>query len=628
MRGGCGLGLAFASPGWQVLPMSILAPLTDRRRGTVAMVFVLLVAAFSTVVWTFAFRSAVDQLARRGEADLALASDRLTGELQRYRELAVLLADHPVVASVVAGSAPDTVAAALLREVSDKTGALDIVLMDADGAELVSASAQAADRRPRSIVPIDHAGRPYFERAMDGALGVYHLLSERYGRRAFYFAAPVFSPSGPVEGVVFVATDVERIESGWRGDRPTVFFIDDLGVIFTSNRSELLYRSRIGDPVLASQSAEYPAGRVTSFVEYDERTVNEHVLWQVDGGPYVPSRALYLSLDLPTIGMTGEALIDVSPAYQLAVLQAAVAAALCLAFGALLFLATERRRTLAEANLRLEARVAGRTAELQSLNAELTREVAERSAAEARLTKAQADLVHAGKLSALGQMSAGISHELNQPLMAIGTFAENAEAFLKRDKPEVAAQNLGRIAEQARRMGRIIRNLRAFARQESEALRDVDLSAAVETVLEMADPQARREGVTLNWTAPDEPMLVRAGEVRLQQVILNLVRNAMDAMADQTERRIELSVDRTGDKVCLTVRDTGPGLSEPERIFDPFYSTKAVGQEEGMGLGLSISYGLVQSFGGGIRGRNHPGGGAEFTVELEPAAARGMEAAE
>ena len=578
-----------------------------RRAGAVA-AFLALVAGFALAVWSYGYREALDQAARRGEADLALAADRLAGELLRYRELAVLLADHPTLTPLVRGAAPGA-AEALLRRVADKTGSLDILVVDAAGRELAAAEPLAPGG--------EHAERGYFQRAMQGALGVDHQVSERYAGRAFVFAAPIFSAAGPVSGAVIVVADVEEIEAGWRGDRPTILFIDDLGVIFVSNRSELVFRSRTGDPVTAALSPRYAAGQVTAFVGHEPRRTGGHEIWEVDGGPYVPERALHLTLPLPVIDMVGEALLDVAPARRQADLQAAVAAALCLAFGALLFLATERRRTLAEANAALERRVADRTAALSALNADLRREVADRTAAEARLTKAQADLVQAGKLSALGQMSAGISHELNQPLMAIGSFAENAAAFLARGKPERAAENLARIGELSRRMGRIIRNLRAFARQESAPLADVPLAPVVEAVLEMAAARARQAEVTLDWQ-PGPPVTVRAGEVRLQQVILNLVANAIDAMAGSPERRVEIFAEPAGPgRVALSVRDTGPGIAEPERIFDPFYSTKAVGEGEGMGLGLSISYGLVQSFGGAIRGRNHPRGGAVFTVELD-----------
>jgi two-component system C4-dicarboxylate transport sensor histidine kinase DctB len=378
-----------------------------------------------------------------------------------------------------------------------------------------------------------------------------------------------------------------------------------------------VFRTRRGDTPAAALAATYPGARIAPFVAFQPVQQGGHEIWNVDGGRYLPSRALHLTLELPVVGLTGEALLDVSPARQLATLQAAVAAALCLAFGALLLGATVRRQTLAEANARLEARVADRTAELVALNTALRREVAERTDAEARLHKAQADLVQAGKLSALGQMSAGISHELNQPLMAIRSFAENAEGFLARGKPDVAARNLSRISDLARRMGRIIRNLRAFARQESEPIGDVDLLAVIDAALEMVASKAHQGQVQIAWDPPAVPVIVRGGEVRLQQVILNLVSNAIDAMEEAEVRQVTISVASQGSRTEVTVADTGPGIAEPDRIFDPFYTTKQVGASEGVGLGLSISYGLVQSFGGVIRGRNAPTGGAIFTVELD-----------
>lgn len=562
--------------------------------------FLVAVAVLSLGVGWFGYMSALDQLEQRGRSDLALASDRLTGELGRYRELAVLLADHPVVAATLAGDRGD--AADLLRETADKTGSLDILVVSQMGRELASASGSGAE---------NHASQPYFARASDGAIGLYHLVHDRYGQRTFLFAAPVFSDAGPVSGAVIVVVNIDAVEAVWRGARPTVFFTDELGVAFISNRSELLFMARdLVDPPRTS-TVDYNADILRPFMTHTVQNQQGRAVWSVEGQRYVPRTALHLTLPLPVIQMTGEALMDVAPARTFARLQAGAAAAICLAFGAMLFLATERRRTLADANIRLEAAVEARTAEL---------------------TKAQSDLVQAGKLSALGQMSAGISHELNQPLMAIRSYAENAEAFLERGKTDIAGQNLGRIAELARRMGRIIRNLRAFAKQESEGMTDVDLAGVIAAVLEITQARARAGGVDIIWDAPETPITVRGGEVRLQQVVLNLVTNAMDAMEGQTfTQRIEIDTDRSGARVDLYVRDTGPGLSEPDRIFDPFYSTKQVTSDgtgqDGMGLGLSISYGLVQSFGGIIRGRNHPAGGAVFTVTLDAADGARSEAA-
>ena len=566
----------------------------DRRKNPWGILaYLVTVALFVSGVWWYGYVVALGQLERRAQSDLTLAADSLTAEMRRYRELAVLTADRPQLSAVLAGSGRVEAVRPILQQVSDKTGALDIVLLDTAGVPLIGTQDAPA---------FSHVGQSYFERAMDGALGVDHPV--RDGVRTFVFAAPVFSDAGPVIGALLVYAGVGGVEDSWRGARPVLFFTDADGIVFVSNRSELVLRSRApGD-----------------FLNYTARDLRGMDVWSVSGSRYVPRRALHRTMDLPVIGMHGEVLLDVAPARQIALLQSAVAGALCLAFGALLFLATQRRRTLAEANAKLEHRVQDRTAQLSSANLSLRQEVEDRRVAEVQLTKAQADLVQAGKLSALGQMSAGISHELNQPLMAIQSFAENGQSFMERDRPDMAAKNLGKISELAHRMGRIIRNLRAFARQESEPLGDVDVGRVVDTVLELLGPKIAEAQVDVRWDGADG-VIVRGGDVRLQQVVLNLASNGIDAMELSDPRVLTITVAADATRVTLSVRDTGPGITEPEKIFDPFYSTKAIGAAEGMGLGLSISYGLVQSFGGVIRGRNHDAGGAIFTVELIPAAA-------
>ena len=562
-------------------------------RAVLAFAFLVTTALVCAGVWSFGYGAAVDQLEKRGRADLALAASRLTGELQRFRSLAVLTSDRPEVARALRIQPADDVGM-LLREMADKTGSLDIIVIDNLGVEVLAST----DTQGPS-----HAGKPYFERAMDGALGVYHFVDPRYGRRVFYFAAPIFADDGPVDGVVVVAVDVGVVESAWRGDELAVFFTDELGVVFISNRSELVYRTKESDIRMVGQSAEYPTGLITPFVNFKQRNFRDFEIWEIDGGRYLPERALHLELQMPVIDLVGEALPDLAPARQLAYLQTIAAAAIMMAFGAVLFWLTERRRTLAHANAKLEHRVKLRTAELETVNADLKR--------------TQAELVQAEKLSALGQMSAGISHELNQPLMAIQSFAENGTALMAQGRHDVADKNFGRISDLATRMARIIRNLRSFARNENEPLINVDLGEVIDETLDMLATRLKAENVVVNWNRPQVAVLVRGGEVRLQQVILNLMTNAADAMEGLVHRRLDVAI-LQGDKTVLMIRDTGPGIAEPDRIFDPFYSTKSVGAAEGMGLGLSISYGLVQSFGGDIQGRNHPEGGAEFSVMLQP----------
>lgn len=583
-----------------------------RRRVATFVLFLITVSVLSGGVWRYAYLQGLDQLRARGQADLSLVSDRLVGQLQRYRDLAVFLADHPQVAQVL-DRRPAVEARAFLQEVADKTTALDVQVLDRSGDVIVAALGAEAVRVPR-------ADQRFVQRALRGALGWGHGPAAPLTDRAYFHAAPVFAPDGQVRGAVVVSTDLNGIDYDWRGSNPAAFFTDTDGVVQIANRSELLFWAR----PRAAQGLVPPDGAALDFAVSD---VRGHEIWHMGWGPYLPDAALHLTRALPVVGMTGEVLLDIEGAQRLARAQAAAVAALCLAFGALLFLATERRRALSEANAALERQVAKRTAALNASNTELRREATEREEAQAALRRAQADLVQAGKLSALGQMSAGISHELNQPLMAIRSFAENAVQFLERDRPDRTSENLTRISQMADRMARIIQNLRAFARQESVPQTRVDVTRVVASAVELTQSYLRDAGVTLDYQPANAPVWVRGGEVRLGQVFVNLITNAVDAMSSSDTKRLSITID-PADPVRVQFRDTGPGIEMPDKVFDPFYTTKSVGKTVGggaegamggMGLGLSISYGIVQSFGGGIRGTNLDAGGAMFSVTLERA---------
>ena len=565
--------------------------------------FALASLVFVWSVWSVGLGQALDQLEQRGQSDLALASDRLVKQLSPYRELIVVLAGDPRWQDDSLTS--EDLSPILLRS-ADLSGALDLVFIDKDRTTRASASG----------LPVGSwSTEPFMERALTGALGNFHAISDTFDTRAFYFAAPIFSPDGPVIGALVAIVDIDRLEAEGRGETPAVLFTDTLGVTFSSNRSELVMMQR-GDRLL-DQTARYDADQLRPFVPFDVSQARGVQIWDIDAGPYVPGRAIHIARDLPVLELKAEALVDARQAYVVAGLQASVTAALLAFFGAILFLTAERRQVLARANAALETRVAERTEALSRTNAALRDEVAERRDAEQALKRAQDELVQVGKLSALGQMSAGISHELNQPLMAIRSFAENGERFLEREQPAKAQSNLAKISDLAGRMARIIKNLKAFARQESEPAVRVDLCVVAHAAVEVTSAHLDREGITLNLACPDAPVWVEGGEVRLQQVVINLISNAADAMAGLETRSIDVTVeDATGP--MITVRDTGPGIADPGKIFEPFYSTKLVGEGEGTGLGLSISYGLVQSFGGNISGENAPEGGAIFTVRLKP----------
>ena len=302
---------------------------------------ILVVAAtVATGVWWTSLTAALDRVQERAQAKLALSSDRLTSELQGYRDLAVQVSDHPDLLALVLDRRGDPVAVgAQLQRMADRTGAQGLYVVDQNGALLAASGGS---------IPI--GAEPAIERAMNGALGRVRQVTE--GARPFIFAAPIFAPQGPAKGALLVTRNVNAIEWNWPASPSAVFFTDPNGLIFVTNLSELILARHRG----------------AAFPDLAETTIDGHVLWSLSGGPYLPERALHLTLDLPIIGMTAQILEDVRPAQRIALYQGATAGLLALAVGIILYLATQRRRTLAAQNAVLEARVAARTAELSDAN--------------------------------------------------------------------------------------------------------------------------------------------------------------------------------------------------------------------------------------------------------------------
>ena len=288
----------------------------------------------------------------------------------------------------------------------------------------------------------------------------------------------------------------------------------------------------------------------------------------------------------------------------------------------------ERMQLQAEARNELERRVEERTADLARVNSRIEEEIAERRLTEQRLRQTQADLIQAGKLAGLGQMSAALSHEFNQPLAAAKTYTDSAAVLLDRGRTAEAQDNIQRIGGLIDRMASISRHLRNFARKPNEKLGPVPLDEAIRDTLEIVEWRLKAADADLRIDLGARPPVVRAGSVRLQQVLVNVISNAADAVEGLDDRRIEVTALEEQGRVVLTVRDHGPGVPAAiaERIFDPFFTTKGVGK--GLGLGLSISYNIVKDFGGSLTAFNHPEGGAVFRIDLQSAAGKMPEAAE
>ena len=265
----------------------------------------------------------------------------------------------------------------------------------------------------------------------------------------------------------------------------------------------------------------------------------------------------------------------------------------------------------------LERRIAERTDDLLRANRQLQAEIANHQRAERALRETQQSLVQAGKLAALGQLAAGVTHELNQPLAALRSFADNTRLLIERGRLDEAAQNLERIRRLTERMAGITQHLKTFARKtEPDQRVTFDIARTVDAALALVGVGRSSGDIELVHSPPTEPLLAVGDPIRLEQVLVNLIKNAREAM--DAARRRELHVDYRGEDgaIEIEIRDSGPGIPAAalDRVFEPFFTTKEAG--EGLGLGLSISSGILTEMGGSLRVRNHPEGGAVFTVEL------------
>uniref|UniRef100_UPI002592C1C4 sensor histidine kinase n=1 Tax=uncultured Sulfitobacter sp. TaxID=191468 RepID=UPI002592C1C4 len=268
----------------------------------------------------------------------------------------------------------------------------------------------------------------------------------------------------------------------------------------------------------------------------------------------------------------------------------------------------------------LSRRTAGRlaifqreSAKLRALNLALQREIAERKRVQQTLAVAEQTLEQSSKLAALGEMSAAVSHELNQPLAAMKTYLAGARLLMQRNRLEEALASFGRIDDLIERMGAITRQLKSYARKGQQQFSPFDMGEALASALSMMEPQLRQRQVQINRILPAEPVQVMGDRMRIEQVLVNLLRNALDATKSERNPTVEIILS-AGETATLTVRDNGPGIEDLDSLFEPFYTTKQPG--DGVGLGLAISSGIVSDLGGRLTARNGQHGGAVFEMQL------------
>lgn len=551
-----------------------------------------------------------NELVEQNRQTLDLYVANLLGSLRRYEVLPRILGDLPTLRAAL--RQPDNASAKdqanrLLDQLRKETGADVIYLMAPDGNTLAASNWNEKD----SFVSRNFAFRPYFREAMAGNLGRFFGLGTTSGKRGYYFGAAV-RDGDSVLGVLVVKVDLDHTETLWGNTPEQLMVTDNFGVVILTSRPEWRFRASraldIEEREQIAQERPYPT------IKPQDLTLDINA-WLIQ------------SRELKETGWTVRILAPINlverPVQTVVAIGAATLAALLLLLGLLM----QRRRHYlerialdAKARQQLERRVQERTQDLEALNSRLKQEVLEREQAQQELVRAQDELLQAGKLSALGTMSASISHELNQPLGAIRSYADNAGVLLDQQRNDEARDNLRLISELTARMASIIAHLRAFARRDRHAPERVALQPALDDALALLAKRRQAMGVELIRDLPDATLWVQAGETRLRQILSNLLANALDALNERAPtRRIWLRAERLGDGVLLTLRDNGPGFSPAalERAREPFFTTKTSAQ--GLGLGLAICDTLTRALGGDLTIANHPDGGAQLSLYLRSA---------
>ena len=519
-----------------------------------------------------------------------------------------------------------------LEALNDRIGTLDVYLLDKTGRVIASSNWNKWD----SFVGRDLSYRPYYQNAGVGRVTRFYGIGTT-NLQPGYFLATAIARGNDTLGIGVVKVSLEQLERSWASAESPAILSDEHGVVVLSSVPAWKYgtlvalnekaRQEIAEAQQYNDRSLAPIG-LSTLRDLDDRNRIVRLPGTAGSGSSFPTAGLFLaeSRAMPETPWTLTVFTDLSEMDDLARLWAALAglgSLLCLGF---LAVYRQRRRHLREilaaraalqqAHDHLESEVADRTAALSATNERLRREVGERERAERTLRDAQSGLVQASKLASLGQLSAGIAHELNQPLAALVTLSGNAVRFLERGDLETVRGNLERVRPLVERMGHLTGELKTFARKSSGEPQRIGLRKVIDDVLFLLNHRLTRGRVAVTIDTEGGDIELWCDPNRFEQVLLNLIGNAVDAMEGKDDQRIVISARHEGQFVRIDIRDNGPGLP-PERLdhmFEPFFTTKAPGV--GLGLGLTISAGIIRDFGGELIASNAEGEGAVFSMTI------------
>ncbi|WP_350432883.1 ATP-binding protein [Shewanella sp. H8] len=558
-------------------------------------------------------------LLEQGTETIAEQSDKQINELvifidnalSHYENIPAVLAQNPILEQgLLDQQNPQTIEKlnAYLSELQQVTESSDIYLTDALGVAIAASNWNI----PNSFINHDYSFRPYFIDAISGKSGQYYAVGTSSNKRGFYFANPVYH-KGVVLGVIVVKVDISLIEqqsSGIAIASQYEFMISDPdNIVFLSSVNSWRFNSLT--PLTQAKRfalnaskryANRPIGELSlspSFIVSDADTSPVYKISSLDGNAkYLERHQL-----MPNANWNVHILAPMKPLYESLPPVMLLATTLYLLLALFILYSIERRKNLRrmrQEQNQLEQRVKDRTLALEQANTQLK--------------DTQDELIQAAKLTVIGGLSASINHELNQPLAALRSYAQNTQTFIDRNMIDDAGSNIKIMIELTDRLADIIGQFKSFTRKSQGKDSAIEVNQSIEQALTIVQPEMDKQSVRLSLTLLDGKCQIWGDSVRLQQVLVNLISNAIVAMQQSIERllRIEVYCDS---KVNINIQDNGPGVRESQmsKIFEPYYTTS---ERQGLGLGLSISQRIIESMQGSITVENAQQGGAIFHIIL------------
>ncbi|QDO83550.1 sensor histidine kinase [Shewanella psychropiezotolerans] len=549
--------------------------------------------------------------AERSKQQMTELVNFLDGSLSRYESIPHVLSTNPLLKNALLNQQDGKSIQKLnlyLEEIKHITESLDIYLVDALGVSIAASNWQ----KSYSFIGKDFSFRPYYQQAISGQLGRYYAVGTTSNKRGFYFSYPVYEQQS-ILGVIVVKLDITEIEQQSTGIARAggyEFAITDPdNIIFLSSINH--WRLRSLTPL--DQSRQYA---IHASKRYASRVINELTLSPLYDAGATDEHNLYAFSSLKgqfdymethkamaKAGWSVHIMAPLTPIYQSLPLLMTLYGSLYLLLALAALFGYERRKNLLriqQANDLLEQRVQARTQDLQASNR--------------KLNETQDELIQAAKLTVIGNLSASINHEINQPLAAIRSYAQNTKTMISRNQTEMVTDNINTIISLTDRLAVIVGQFKSFTRKSQSRDSATDINQCIQDALTIIKPEIDKQGVELLYRANEISGQVWADNVRLQQVLVNLMSNAIVAMQRSAPKRLSLTLVLES-QLCIKIQDTGSGVQESqmEKIFEPFFTTS---DRQGLGLGLSISRRIIDSMQGSIRVSNAQTGGAIFEITL------------